>query len=852
MRHSVIGILAHVDAGKTTLSEAMLYAAGKIRQRGRVDHRNTYLDTHELERERGITIFAKQAIFTTNDLRVTLLDTPGHVDFSGETERTLSVLDYAILVISATDGVQAHTETLWHLLTRYHVPVFLFVTKMDLTTRTREEIMADLTAHLDPACVDFSSPDAAEHIAMCDETLLEQYLAHNEIEDRDIAALTVQRRLFPCFFGSGLHGMGIDALLDALSRYTLPAPCPASFSAKVYKIGHDKNGTRVTYLRVTGGSLAVRQIISYHDRGASEERQEKITAIRFYSGDRFESADKAECGEVCAVIGLTATYAGQTLGEGEDTSTPFLEPVLNYRVSLPADLDARTFLPHLRELEEEEPLLHIVWDEQYGEIHARLMGEVQCEILIDLIRERFGVEITLGDCRILYRETITEPVEGIGHFEPLRHYAEVHLLLEPLPPGSGMRFFSRVSEAMLERNWQHLIVKHLEEKQHIGVLCGAPLTDVKITVIAGRSHIKHTQSSDFREAALRAVRHGLMRSRERGQCVLLEPFYAFRLELPGECVGRAISDIIARSGTFEEHETSPGISVLTGRAPVQTLSDYAREVTAYTHGRGRFSCRLAGYFPCHDADRVIAAADYRPEADLANPPDSVFCAHGAGFLVPWQQVHEYMHLEAMEKPKAEELRAPQVIRKNLNIDEKELEALMEREFGPIRRRTYGTSKQVILPDRRELDITPRRSLYIVDGYNVIFAWEELAAIAAVDLENARRQLCEILANYQAFTQREIIVVFDAYNVHTAQERRIEENGLHIVYTKEGELADTYIEQLTDRIGRDLTVRVITSDGLVQLQALRTGVMRMSAREFREEILATDREIDEILKKLRET
>lgn len=855
MKKQVIGILAHVDAGKTTLSEALLYTTGKIKKLGRVDWKNTYLDTHELERERGITIFSKQAVIESDKLRITLLDTPGHVDFSAETERTLSVLDCAILVISGTDGVQAHTETLWHLLERYHVPTFVFVTKMDLAVRTADEVMRDLNADLGAGCVNFTDPDEdsrAERIAMTDEDVLEGYLDTGAVGDADIARLIAERKLFPCFFGSGLKLDGVDALLSALEQYTIEKSYPPEeFGAKVYKIAHDKSGVRLTYLKITGGSLTVRQPLTYHPLASADPVEEKITGIRLYSGAKFENLERAQAGDVCAVAGLSGTYAGQGLGAEESSGHPYLEPVLSYRIALPMDVDARTVLPKLQQLEEEEPLLHIVWNERYGEIHAQIMGQVQTEVLVSLISERYGVDVRFDDGRIMYRETITEAVEGVGHFEPLRHYAEVHLLLEPLEPGSGLVFDTVCSENFLDRNWQRLILTHLEEKQHLGVMTGSALTDMKITLVSGRAHLKHTVGGDFRESTYRAVRQGLMTALSRKKTVLLEPYYTFRLELPGECVGRAISDILARDGTFDEHEAEPGTSVLSGRAPVATIGGYAREVVSYTHGRGKFSCRVEGYFPCHNTDEVLAQFSYDPTADMDNSPDSVFCSHGAGFIVPWDRVPEYMHLEGLKLDKDEDLQIqePQVIRQNLNIDEKELEAIMEREFGPIKRRVYSDPK---IP--KTVNVSPqkfKKSLYIVDGYNVVFAWDELAELAQTDLEGARRNLCDILANYQAYTGREIVLVFDAYNVKGSVERKFDYHGLHVVYTKEGELGDVYISKMVKEIGHDFTVKIVTSDGLIQLQAIGSGVLRLSAREFRDEVLAVDDEIREYLKKLHE-
>jgi len=854
MKKLVIGILAHVDAGKTTLSEALLYTIGKIKKAGRVDWRNTFLDNHDLERERGITIFSKQALLTADDIQVTLVDTPGHVDFSAETERTLAVLDYAVLVISASDGVQAHTETLWHLLERYHVPTFVFITKTDLPDVDKAAVLEDCRQALSSGCVDFSDREnLGEQVAMCDETALEEFLEDGNVSEESITRCIRERKLFPCFFGSGLRLTGVDVLWNALSAYTVMPLQRGDFSARVHKIAYDPSGGRLTYIKVTGGRLSVRQSISYTVPGTGETVEEKITAIRMYSGAKFQTADTAEPGDLCAVTGLSKTCAGMGLGTEEASLPPYLDSVLYYKISLPPKTDARTLLPKFRELEEEEPLLHIVWNERFEEIHAQVMGQVQIEVLTSILKERFDIDAEFTDRRILYKETIAAPVEGVGHFEPLRHYAEVHLLLEPLPHGSGLVFDSICPENYLDRNWQRLIQTHLEEKQHIGVLTGAPITDMKITLVAGKAHLKHTQGGDFRESTYRAVRHGLMCAAARDKAVLLEPYYAYRLELPGECVGRAITDILNRNGTFEEHEATTGFSVLLGRAPVAAIGDYSREVASYTHGRGRFSCRFDGYFPCHNPETVLAETNYNPEADVANTPDSVFCAHGAGFVVPWYQVTEYMHLEGISlAPKNEEISVivpPKPVERNVSIDEKELEAIMEREFGPIRRKVYGDPKKPVVAVGKTAKA--KKTLYIVDGYNVIFAWEELAAIAENDLEDARRQLCEILANYQAFTKREMILVFDAYNVKGATARKFDYQGVHVVYTKEGELGDTYIDKLTSEIGKDYSVRVITSDGLIQLQALRSGVLRMSAREFREEILTVDEEIWEILENLRQ-
>lgn len=862
MKKLVVGILAHVDAGKTTLSEAMLYTTGKTKKLGRVDTRSSYLDTHELERERGITIFSKQAIMSTDRVRITLLDTPGHVDFSAETERTLPVLDYAILVISASSVVQSHTETIWRLLERYEVPTFVFVTKMDAPDTDEGEIMRELCEKLSGSCVDFSDRrDFEERVSMCDESLLEKFLDGGAPTDEDIARLAYERRIFPCFFGSGLKLYGVGELIDALERYTVNKAYPETFGARVYKIGHDKNGNRLSYMKITGGSLSVRQTIVYgeNERDGKSGVSEKITGIRLYSGEKYESAETAYAGDVCAVTGLSATYSGEGLGADTSVGQPCLEPVLTYRLAIPDPLpdgthpDRRVILSKLRLLEEEEPLLGIVWNEHYSEIQAQIMGPIQTEVLTEIISSRFGIPVTFYDGRILYKETIKSAVEGVGHFEPLRHYAEVHLLLEPLPRGSGLVFDTVCSENTLERSWQRLVLTHLEEKSHIGTLTGSPITDMRITLVTGRAHLKHTQGGDFREATYRAVRHGLMTALDKGYTELLEPYYAFRLEVPGECVGRAISDIIAFHGTYEEHENYGGaVSVLIGSAPVSEIGGYSREVAAYTHGRGKFTCRLDGYYPCHNAETVIADFAYDPESDVENTPDSVFCAHGSGFIVPWRNVRSYMHLgglrlDYMEESDVAPLTDAEIeARSRKSIDERELEAIMEREFGPIKRRAYSDPKKPVIVN------TPskvKKSLYIVDGYNVIFAWEELSEIAKDDLEHARNTLCDMLANYRAFTGRDMIVVFDAYNVRGSVERKLDYHGLHVVFTKEGELGDIYIEKLVHEIGHDFSVRVITSDGLIQLGALRAGVLRMSAREFRNEVTAVDAEINVFLENL---
>ena len=835
MKELTIGILAHVDAGKTTLSEGMLYLTGRIKKLGRVDHRDTYLDTHDLERARGITIFSKQAILSAGDARITLLDTPGHVDFSPEAERVLQVLDYAILVISGTDGVQAHTETLWALLRRYRVPAFVFVTKMDVAGTDKAALLRNIRARLGEACVDFSGPlpDRDEQLALLDEQTLDRYMDAGAVADADIARLVRARKLFPCYFGSGLKLEGVEELLSALETYTVCPRWPAApFAARVYKIGRDGQGNRLTYLKVTGGSLSVRMPVRYLPINGGTPLEEKISQIRLYSGVKYDRPDAVAAGCVCAVTGLSATWPGQGLGAEPDAGAPWLIPAMGYRVVLPKGCDARTMLPKLKQLEEEEPQLHILWQESLGEIHVQLMGAVQIEILKSLVKDRFDVDVDIDSGRVLYRETIENAVEGVGHFEPLRHYAEVHLLLEPGEPGSGIQVGTVCSEDVLDRNWQRLILTHLEEKQHLGVLTGSPLTDVKITLLVGRAHLKHTEGGDFRQATYRAVRQGLMQAKS----VLLEPYYAFRLEVPSPQIGRAITDIRAMGGSHESPVPTGEMAVLEGHAPVSAMGDYAAQIAAYTGGRGRLSCHVDGCRPCHDAGAVIEAIGYDPEADLDNTPDSVFCAHGGGFTVKWDKVQEYMHLESGLKTAAQppEEPAPQVRRQNLDIDEKELEAIMTREFGPIRRRQYA-APQVNSAVDVQMRSRKTKEHIIVDGYNVIFAWEELKTLAGQGLDLARDKLLDILANYQGYTKCDLAVVFDAYKVPGGAGSRDSRGNVRVAYTKEGETADMYIERLADEIGKNETVRVVTSDRLVQLGAFRSGVLRTSSGEFKAEV-----------------
>ena len=836
-RRVVIGITAHVDAGKTTLAEAMLYRTGQLRKLGRVDHGSAAMDSHLLERERGITIFLSQAELPLGDMEVTLLDTPGHVDFSAEMERTLSVLDYAILVISGVDGVQAHTRTLWRLLELYRVPTFLFVTKMDFGRRDRDCLMESLRHELGEGCVDFT-PAARdrrmEQLATCREDALEAYLDTGMVPEELVRQLVRQRLVFPCWFGSGLKLEGIDEFLEGLAWYVEPPAYPAAFSARVFKISHDAQGKRLTHLKVTGGTLRVRDAISYGGR------QEKAAQLRIYTGGRFRPVDQVPAGGICAVQGLTATWGGQGLGEREEAVRPVLEPVMRYRMALPPDCDSRVLLPQLRQLEEEDPQLRFTARD--GELHVSLMGRVQAEILRSLVAQRFGVEVELDRGRVLYKETIDAPVEGVGHYEPLRHYAEVHLLLEPLPQGSGLVLATRCPEDDLDRSWQRLIMTHLQEKTHLGVLTGSPVTDMKITLMSGRAHIKHTEGGAFRQATYRAVRQGLMQVRSR----LLEPYYAFRLEVPPEQLGRAISDVRLRSGSFDAPEEAGDMTLLRGRVPVTEFDDYAQEVASYTGGRGRLSLEPAGYGPCHNPDAVIAAADYDPEADLENTPDSVFCAHGGGFPVKWNRVAEYMHLPGcLEKPRDEEAPAR---RRCIRLDDAELEAIMAREFGPVRRPLYrAPEKRETLPDTGLREIGQR--YYVVDGYNVIFDWDELHALADRDLSAARERLMDTLCGWAAFTRTQVVLVFDGYKVPGSLGEKLDYRGIHVVYTKERETGDMYIERFLQQVGKNDHVRVVTSDGLIQLSAVRTGVMRMSSAEFGRQVAEASDQIQAFIARM---
>ena len=843
----VLGILAHVDSGKTTLSEAMLYRAGVTRRLGRVDHKDAFLDTDALEKARGITIFSKQALLTAGDTDITLLDTPGHVDFSTETERTLQVLDYAVLVVSGTDGVQSHTETLWRLLRRYHVPTFVFVNKMDLPGMERQELLAQLNRRLGEGFVDFGAEqaDRDEALALCDENLMDRMLDAGQLQDADLIPAIARRHVFPCWFGAALKLEGVDALLDGLDRYTRPAPALEAFGAKVFKVSQDEQGARLTWLRVTGGELKVKAQLTGEADG--EPWAEKANQLRLYSGAKYTLTEAIGPGQVCAVTGLTKARPGEGLGAERDSDLPVLEPVLSYQVLLPEGADVHAALGKLHRLEEEEPQLHVVWNEALGEIHVQLMGEIQLEVLRSLLAERFGLEVEFGPGGILYKETITEPMEGVGHYEPLRHYAEVHLKLEPLPRGSGMQFAADCREEVLDKNWQRLVLTHLEEKQHLGVLTGSPLTDVKITLIAGRAHLKHTEGGDFRQATYRAVRQGLMLAKSQ----LLEPWYAFRLEVPAENIGRAMSDIQRMEGTFDPPESGEETAVLTGFAPVSTMRSYPMEVVSYTRGRGHLSLTLDGYRPCHNAQEVIAAIGYEPEHDLDNPADSVFCAHGAGFVVPWDQVRSHMHVDSgwgkstrPEQEAAVPQRRAMAYRATLEEDA-ELLKIFERTYGPIKRDPLAAFRPVQKRERPDFAAEQweiAQEYLLVDGYNIIFAWDELNALSKESLDAARHKLMDILCNYQGFQKCVLILVFDAYRVPGSPGSIEQYHNIHVVYTKEAETADMFIERVTHEIGRNRRVRVATSDGMEQIIILGHGALRVSARMFHEEVQNVEKQI----------
>lgn len=872
----VVGILAHVDAGKTTLAESILYTCGNIRNLGRVDHGDAFLDNYALERSRGITIFSKQAQITWENREITLLDTPGHVDFSAEMERTLQVLDYAILVISGADGVQGHVETLWRLLRRYDIPVFLFVNKMDQEGTDKEVLLAELRERLDEHCVEFG-PEAEEkeretfldQIAMCRESCMEEFLETGDILTENIAEAIVERQVFPCYFGSALRLTGVQEFLQGLDRYVLSPEYSEIFSARVYKIGRDSAGNRLTYLKVTGGSLRVKMSVNNAGSAANKEEiwEEKADQLRIYDGVKYRTEEEVPAGGICAVTGLTKTFAGQGLGAETENGMPVLEPVLTYQILLPEGCDPITVLGQLRQLEEEDPQLHLVWKEEAGEIHVQVMGEVQIEILKSLIMERFGLDVNFGTGSIVYKETIAEPVVGIGHFEPLRHYAEVHLLMEPGERGSGLQFASLCSEDMLDKNWQRLILTHLEERIHPGVLTGSEITDMRILLIAGRAHQKHTEGGDFRQSTYRAIRHGL----RRGKCLLLEPIFAFQLEVPTEMLGRAMTDIKRMHGDFDVPDTKGNMSILTGTAPVSTMRDYQREVNAYTRGMGRFSCAVKGYEPCHNPEEVIASKQYNPEADIANPTGSVFCAHGAGFVVDWDKVEEYAHVENKWRPEAESdekevdyiqpISVENAGRRRTTSDyitQEEIEAIFQqtyrnkpKESNHYRRYHRSGSRTVSTAvstegavNYRPKNVQKKESFLLVDGYNIIFAWEDLRELAGRNIDSARDKLMDILSNYQGYLGGTLILVFDAYKVKGNPGSVQQYHNIYVVYTKEAETADQYIEKTVHQIAKDHQVTVATSDALEQMIIWGSGAMRLSAAGLREAVEEAGRELRE--------
>lgn len=880
MRHISVGLLAHVDAGKTTLAEGILYETGRIRSLGRVDHQDAFFDNFAMERARGITIFSKQAEVLLDDLAVTMTDTPGHVDFSAEMERTLQILDYAVLVISGADGVQSHVETLWRLLKKYKIPVFLFVNKMDQPGTDPDRLMEELQKRLDERCVSFSvervqdagtterfaysaratealleNAELAENLALCDETILETYLENGKIEQAEVSELIAQRKVFPCYFGSALKLQGVTELLQGIYAFCRERTYRAEFAARVYKISRDEQGNRLTHMKITGGSIKVKDLLTNRKSDltkqgntADEIWEEKINQIRIYSGASFQTVNEVKAGAICAVTGLTRTYSGEGLGAESSSELPVLEPVLSYQIILPEECDVHQTYRKLLQLEEEEPELHIAWNREANEIYAQLMGEVQIEVLKNMISERFGIKAEFGTGSIVYKETIARPTIGMGHFEPLRHYAEVHLLMEPGEPGSGLQFATACSEDVLDRNWQRLILTHLEEKQHVGVLTGSEITDMKITLIAGRAHLKHTEGGDFRQATYRAVRQGLKRT----ESVLLEPVYEFRIELPTETAGRAMTDIQKRYGTFLPLEIQGDMAVLTGSAPVVTMRGYQTELISYTRGRGRMSCILKGYEPCHNAEEVIAKRNYDSESDLENPTGSVFCAHGAGFVVSWDLVPKYVHLETegvrAQEPEALPVPGESGERMEMSISEEEIEEIFARTYGTTRREKspYKKSRRVdygvSAPAPKRV---PMEEYLLVDGYNIIFSWEELNDLAKTDIGAARTKLMDILSNYQGYKKLNLILVFDAYRVEGGQGNVEKYHNIYVVYTKEAETADQYIEKTVHAIGHKYHVTVATSDALEQVIILGQGGRRMSSKDLKEEISLMQREIREL-------
>lgn len=847
MKRLVIGMTAHVDSGKTTLAEALLYTSGTIRKAGRVDHGDAFLDTHAVEKKRGITVFSKQAVIETDEAVYTLLDTPGHVDFSAETERTFSVLDAAVLVISGTDGVQSHTETLWELLGKYNVPVIIFVNKTDITPFGRDYLLSELTRRLSGSVVDFSvcTEFFYEAVSLCSEKMMNAYLESATVPDDLIAEAVMRREVFPCVFGSALKFTGIDRLLEVIGRFTKEPTRPEEFGARVYKITTE-NGTRLVCMKITGGSLKVKTALVCGHEGVTE----KADRIRIYSGLKYRTADEAPAGTLCAVEGLASAYAGEGLGAERDAARPFLEPVLSYRVICPDGTDAQTVYSKLKALGEEDPTLHITWNDRLKEIRLDLMGEIQLEILKTLIAERFGFDVSFDEGSIAYKETIAARVEGVGHYEPLRHYAEVHLIMEPLPRGSGLVFETDVSEDRLALNWQRLILTHLAEKTHLGVLTGSPITDMKITVAGGRAHLKHTEGGDFRQATYRAVRMGLMHA----ESILLEPYCSFRIELPDEFVGRAMSDLQRLDATFSQPMPSDGeagISVITGSAPIAKLRGYQTELAGYSKGRGRFSSAFEGFFPCKEQEKIVSELGYSPESDLDNSADSVFCSHGAGFVVKWDEVRDYMHLPSVLAPEKPQIKESAIVRRTApaSYDDKELMAIFERTYGKINRDPRSamvTEKKHSEKEYVYKPVSTGDEYLLVDGYNIIFAWDELSTLAKDNLELARNTLINALCNYRGFTHCKLILVFDAYRVKGSIREVEEVNGITVIYTKEAETADMYIEKATHELGKKHRVRVATSDRLEQIIIMGSGAYRMSASEFHDEVMQTEQEIRKII------
>lgn len=846
-----IGILAHVDAGKTTLCEAMLFLSGMISTYGRVDHKNAHLDTYETERNRGITIFSKHAHLSTNNCELFLMDTPGHVDFSTEAERILPILDYAILVVSGSEGVQSHTETLWKLLESAHIPTFIFVNKMDLVYRDKQDIMTSLKNGLSDLCIDFSntkSNDFFENIALSDEKLLNRFMSDNSIGFDEISRAIFSRKIFPCIFGSALKLQGVDKLFDALDSFLLPNIGKQEFAARIFKISRPNRGERLTHLKITGGSLSVRDEIEYSANGKAYK--EKITRIRICSGTEWKQVDSVSCGDICAVMGLSATFSGQLIGAETGSYIQKLEPVLNYKIIIPPEFSPEQILPLLKQLEEEEPSLGITWNERYKEIHAKLMGEVQIDVLKVMVKERFDIDIDVSDGSIMYKETIAAPVEGVGHYEPLRHYAEVHLLMQPLSAGSGLIFDSNVSVDDLELNWQRLILTHLAEKTHIGVLTGSPITDMRITLVGALASVKHTEGGDFRQATYRAVRQGLMRAKS----VLLEPYYAFRLEVPLNQLGRACNDLKLMGGTFSSPHDDGTYAVISGAAPVSTMRSYPLTLAAYTKGKGKLSCMFSHYAPCRNESDIVRKLDYSPEADTENTPDSVFCSRGAGIVIKWDKVEQFMHLDTglgytyRIKPSK-----PAVENRRSKIEDNELESIMLREFGPIKRPEYGKVKNNDVGSNNiKVDNTPKEKstdYLIVDGYNIIFGWHSLNKIAKEDISVARKRLMNILVNYRGYKNNEVVLVFDGYRVKGNVGEKSNYHGIHVVYTRENETADNYIEKLISEIGKNYSVRVASSDGLIQLSSVRTGVLRLTASELETEIESVNEQLKLLMQSL---